>query len=74
MATNGKRNALLDGFGVGTLIGDSTIPLERARKSVSASLAAELGLGERLVATGSRDSDSESHLHGEIHHRSQRRA
>jgi hypothetical protein len=41
--------ALLDGFGVRTLIGDSTIPLERARRSVSAALAAELGLGERLV-------------------------
>ena len=42
--------ALLDGFGVRTLIGDSTIPLERARRSVSAALAAELGLGERLVS------------------------
>ena len=42
--------ALLDGFGVRTLIGDPTIPLERARRSVSASLAAELGLGERLVS------------------------
>ena len=42
--------ALLDGFGVRTLIGDSTIPLARARRSVSAALAAELGLGERLVS------------------------
>ena len=32
-----------------TLIGDAAIPLERARRSVSAALAAELGLGERLV-------------------------
>ncbi|MFZ1997217.1 MAG: TetR/AcrR family transcriptional regulator, partial [Solirubrobacteraceae bacterium] len=37
--------ALLDGFGVRTLIGDTTISRERARRSVSASLAAELGLG-----------------------------
>ncbi|MGZ4191581.1 MAG: TetR/AcrR family transcriptional regulator [Solirubrobacteraceae bacterium] len=44
--------ALLDGFGVRTLIGDSTIPLERARRSVSAWLAGELGLGERLATTG----------------------
>jgi AcrR family transcriptional regulator len=42
--------ALLDGFGVRTLIGDSAIPLERARQSVQASLAADLGLGEQLVA------------------------
>jgi AcrR family transcriptional regulator len=41
--------ALIDGFGVRTLIGDSTIPLERARRSVSAALARDLGLGERLV-------------------------
>jgi AcrR family transcriptional regulator len=48
--------ALLDGFGVRTLIGDPTIPLQRARRSVSASLAAELGLGERLVtADGAHD-------------------
>ena len=42
--------ALIDGFGVRTLIGDSTIPLERARSSVSSALARDLGLGERLVA------------------------
>jgi AcrR family transcriptional regulator len=41
--------ALLDGFGVRTLIGDSTIPLERACRAVSASLARDLGLGEQLV-------------------------
>jgi AcrR family transcriptional regulator len=45
--------ALLDGFGVRTLIGDRRIPLERARRSVTASLAHDLGLGEQLVrATG----------------------
>jgi hypothetical protein len=41
--------ALLDGFGVRTLIGDSAIPLERARSSVRSALAGELGLGEQLV-------------------------
>jgi AcrR family transcriptional regulator len=41
--------ALLDGYGVRTLIGDSTIPLERARRAVASSLARDLGLGEQLV-------------------------
>jgi AcrR family transcriptional regulator len=40
--------ALLDGFGVRTMIGDETIPLDRARRAVSTQLARELGLGERL--------------------------
>jgi AcrR family transcriptional regulator len=54
--------ALLDGFGVRTLIGDSTIPLERARRSVAASLAAELGLGERLVeSTAGERTAAEKH-------------
>jgi AcrR family transcriptional regulator len=45
--------ALIDGYGVRALIGDSAIPLERARRSVSAALARELGLeGEQL--SGSR--------------------
>ncbi|MGI8505619.1 MAG: TetR/AcrR family transcriptional regulator [Solirubrobacteraceae bacterium] len=43
--------ALIDGFGVRTLIGDSTIPLERARRAVGSSLARDLGLGEQLVPT-----------------------
>lgn len=41
--------ALLDGFGVRTLIGDPAVPLERARRAVSGALARDLGLGERLV-------------------------
>jgi AcrR family transcriptional regulator len=45
--------ALLDGFGIRTLIGDSSIPLERARQAVGAGLARDLGLGERLVAVTS---------------------
>ena len=47
--------ALIDGFGVRTLIGDSTIPLERARRSVASALARDLGLGERLVAPASSE-------------------
>jgi AcrR family transcriptional regulator len=42
--------ALLDGYGTRTLIGDSAIPLERARQAVSTALARELGLGDRLHA------------------------
>jgi AcrR family transcriptional regulator len=41
--------ALLDGFGLRTLIGDSAIPLERARSAVRSSLARELGLDEQLT-------------------------
>ena len=40
--------ALLDGFGVRTLIGDSAIPLERARRAVGAVLARDLGIGDQL--------------------------
>ena len=40
--------ALIDGFGVRTLIGDGAIPLERARRAVSSALARDLGLGETL--------------------------
>jgi AcrR family transcriptional regulator len=46
--------ALLDGFGVRTLIGDSAIPLERARSAVRSALAGDLGLGEQLVAAPER--------------------
>ena len=41
--------ALIDGFGVRTLIGDSQVPLERARRAVASALARDLGLGETLV-------------------------
>jgi hypothetical protein len=44
--------ALIDGFGIRTLIGDRGIPLARARRSVSSALARELGLGgEQLSAS-----------------------
>jgi AcrR family transcriptional regulator len=48
--------ALLDGFGVRTLIGDSAIPLERARSAVRSALARDLGLGlgDQLVAPPER--------------------
>jgi AcrR family transcriptional regulator len=42
--------ALLDGYGVRTLIGDSAVPIERARRAVAAALAAKLGLGEWLAS------------------------
>jgi AcrR family transcriptional regulator len=42
--------ALLDGYGIRTLIEDGAIPLDRARKSVSSSLARDLGLGDALTA------------------------
>ena len=42
--------ALLDGYGVRTLIGDGAVPLERAREAVSTALARDLGLGETLTA------------------------
>jgi AcrR family transcriptional regulator len=45
--------ALIDGFGVRTLIGDSTVSLERGLRSVTAVLARDLGLGEQLVVTPS---------------------
>jgi AcrR family transcriptional regulator len=40
--------ALIDGFGVRALLGDSAMPLERARREVGAVLAADLGIGDQL--------------------------
>lgn len=45
-----RTMALIDGFGIRTLIADGAVPLERARKAVSSALARDLGLGERLTA------------------------
>ena len=47
--------ALIDGFGIRTLIGDSQIPLDRARRAVASALARDLGLGERLGAGAGAD-------------------
>jgi AcrR family transcriptional regulator len=44
--------ALIDGFGLRTLIGDGAIPLERARQAVSSALARDLGLGDALAQAG----------------------
>ena len=44
-----RTMALIDGYGIRTLIGDREIPLERARKAVSSALARDLGLGEALT-------------------------
>jgi AcrR family transcriptional regulator len=41
--------ALIDGYGVRGLIGDSQMPLERVRRAVASQLARDLGLGERLM-------------------------
>lgn len=41
--------ALIDGFGVRALIGDPSMPIERARRAIAAGLAGDLGLGERLA-------------------------
>lgn len=38
--------ALIDGFGIRTLIGDTHVPLERAREAVATALAGDLGLVE----------------------------
>jgi AcrR family transcriptional regulator len=41
--------ALLDGYGIRTLIGDGGLPLDRARRAVAGALARDLGLGETLT-------------------------
>jgi len=50
--------AMIDGFGVRTLIGDTQVPLERARRAVASALARDLGLGETLVPAGRSSLDS----------------
>jgi AcrR family transcriptional regulator len=49
--------ALIDGFGIRTLIGDRQMPLERARTAVESVLAGDLGLGERLVSAKRQNGD-----------------
>jgi AcrR family transcriptional regulator len=44
--------ALIDGFGIRALLGDSEIPLDRARRAVGAALARDLGVGEQLPFRG----------------------
>jgi len=51
--------ALIDGFGVRALIGDPTMPVERARRSVAGALARDLNVGERLTALGSVEAGDE---------------
>jgi AcrR family transcriptional regulator len=41
--------ALIDGYGLRALIGDSAIPLEHAHTAISGALARRLGVGELLV-------------------------
>jgi AcrR family transcriptional regulator len=40
--------ALIDGFGIRTLLGDAAVPLDRARLAVGAVLARDLGIGGQL--------------------------
>jgi AcrR family transcriptional regulator len=40
--------ALIDGFGIRALLGDSEVSLDRARREVGAVLANELGVGDQL--------------------------
>lgn len=52
--------ALIDGLGVRTLLGDSQLGLERARRTIASALARDLGLGESLVLKPSlRESSSD---------------
>jgi AcrR family transcriptional regulator len=44
MAAVDRTLSLLDGFGVRVLIGDASVPLERARAAIESSLARDLGL------------------------------
>jgi AcrR family transcriptional regulator len=41
--------ALIDGYGIRTLIGDGGVPLDRARRAVSSALARDLGVGDVLA-------------------------
>jgi AcrR family transcriptional regulator len=43
-----RAPALIDGFGIRTLLHDRAVPLDRARRAVGAVLARDLGLGEQL--------------------------
>jgi AcrR family transcriptional regulator len=46
--------ALIDGYGIRTLIGDSSVSLERAREAVASALAADLGVDISHSATVGR--------------------
>jgi AcrR family transcriptional regulator len=41
--------ALIDGYGLRALIGDSAVPIEHAHAAISAALAGRLGVGEQLA-------------------------
>jgi AcrR family transcriptional regulator len=43
--------ALIDGFGVRALLGDSEMPLDRARREIGAVIARDLGVGDQLPFT-----------------------
>jgi AcrR family transcriptional regulator len=52
--------ALIDGYGIRGLIGDSQMSLERVRRAVSSQLARDLGLGERLTTPAKAGTDARS--------------
>ena len=56
-----RTMALIDGYGIRTLIGDGAVPLERARDAVSSALARDLGLGEQLTAQAGEPAPSAAH-------------
>jgi len=46
--------ALIDGYGIRTLIGDCSVPLERARQAVASAIATDLGVEISQPATAGR--------------------
>jgi AcrR family transcriptional regulator len=47
--------ALIDGYGLRALIGDSAVPVEHAHATISSALARQLGVGELLSAPANTD-------------------
>jgi len=52
-AVTDRALALIDGFGVRALLGDSEVPLDRARSEIGAVLARDLGVGDQLPFSAS---------------------
>jgi AcrR family transcriptional regulator len=66
-AVTDRTLALLDGFGIRTLIGDLSVPLERARAAVEFSLARDLGVDELRIEPGDGNSAPSAQEGGERH-------
>jgi AcrR family transcriptional regulator len=52
--------ALIDGFGVRALLGDSEVPLDRARREIGAVLARDLGIGDQLPVSAASSSAAQA--------------